>query len=340
MIADTSYSLTDQSIVYTPIAYSRVSLYSKTYDETYEASTDENGVVTFEKVISALYDVTIVDTIESGSYPKVVSANLVLDLTDFQDSLYSDTLIVKPVSVAPIVINEIFYGGSPSRYFYDQYIELYNPTNETQYLDGLIISTFWIKDTTTYANFAKSQYTYQFPGEPGGTLYPIQPGQHIVIAHDAMNHADSTNTAPLNLENADFEFFTTYDSKPDFDNPDVLNVVNINPNKDNDFFMNLRSGCVMLVRGDGWDPTPAADGYVYIPYDVVIDAVEYHYTIIDPSSKLVPEKLDAGYFMPGDIRYQQKAMERKQAGYDTDNSTHDFELVDPTPGSQHSGPAA
>lgn len=334
MVADTSWDEVNQDYVYRPLEGTKVSLYSATYDERFEGYTDENGLVTLNKVLAAFYEVTVIDTLETQSaYPLVVYATLNMDLTGYSDSLYQDTLIVQPVSSSPIVINELFYAGSPTNYFYDQFVELYNPTTSVQYLDGLIIARI-LKDDSNYGIAVRATSTYQFPGTAGGNQYPIQPGQFVVIATDAMNHATETNPNPLNLENADWEFFTEFDSRPDFDNEAVPNVVNINPNKGTEFLMNLKAGAVVLASSTGYDLTPAEDGYIYIPYSAIIDGVEY--SDVTLSSKIVSEDIDAGYAGLGMVRFSQQSIERIQPGFDTDNSSHDFRIVTPTPGSHHS----
>ncbi|GAB4172869.1 MAG: DUF4876 domain-containing protein [Calditrichia bacterium] len=331
-IADTTLSPFDQTLQYIPLTGSKVTLNSLTYNEKYTGYTNDSGFVTFEKVLSSAYTVHIIDTIHTNSASeRIVSATLDLDLTEIADTVYQDTMIVKPVSNAGIVINEIFYSGSPGNYFYDQFIELYNPTNETQYLDAMILGRC-SKDTATFGSAVKVLYAYQFPGEPGGNEYAIAPNQFVVIAIDALNHKDSTNQAPLNLENADWEFFTPFDDKPDYDNPSVPNVVNINENKDNEFLMNLKGGHIVLAQGDIW--SIETDGYVYIPYTSIVDGVEYHSSVIsEADDKYLGEDIDAGYTGVGVTRYEQQSVERIQPGYDTDNSTIDFKIISPpTPG--------
>lgn len=63
---------------------------------------------------------------------------------------------------------------------------------------------------------------YQFPGT--GRSHPLGPGQTVVLATDAINHADYIEGG-LDLSGADFEFLGTND----IDNPAVPNLINIGP---------------------------------------------------------------------------------------------------------------
>ncbi|WP_435523133.1 DUF4876 domain-containing protein [Chryseobacterium indoltheticum] len=59
---------------------------------------------------------------------------------------------------------------------------------------------------------------------PGtGNQYPVQPGDFIVIADNAINHKQNTSTA-YDLHNADFEFPSTNPALGQVDNPSVPNA--------------------------------------------------------------------------------------------------------------------
>lgn len=58
---------------------------------------------------------------------------------------------------------------------------------------------------------------------PGnGTQYPVNPGEYITIADNAINH-QAQNSNSFDLSKADFEIF--YDDSDDIDNPDVTNML-------------------------------------------------------------------------------------------------------------------
>ncbi len=129
-------------------------------------------------------------------------------------------------SVDHLIIKEVFYTGHaytqnfPKEYsqpatqnWYedDAYITIYNPTSEVKYLDGLALASTAL-DPSVQVEFdgnkdfrreyvGVSQMSY-FPGS--GKEHPINPGQTIVIAKYAVDHAkdffkqlDKDNGSPV-----------------------------------------------------------------------------------------------------------------------------------------------
>lgn len=163
-----------------------------------------------------------------------------------------------------LLIKEVFYAGhywvrdlrkwgfpnSPDMYNDDQYIEIYNPTDETKYLDGLALCTNAI-DPTTIIQFApKDDFINRYYGVsaisffPGnGTQYPVQPHKSVIIAKYAIDHekqfiawlranAEENGEeldlkeykgleAFLDLTKADFEWTMPTGGRNDKNNPDV-----------------------------------------------------------------------------------------------------------------------
>lgn len=111
-----------------------------------------------------------------------------------------------------LIIKEVFYAGHaikrdlsaykmPSTYtrnYDDQYITIYNPTQKTLYLDSLALVTNQV-DPRVILEFAPGdnfigQYyggnsVMYFPGS--GTDHPVKPGQTIVVAKRAIDHAQA-----------------------------------------------------------------------------------------------------------------------------------------------------
>ena len=111
-----------------------------------------------------------------------------------------------------LIIKEVFYVG---HYWYrdvrawgmknmnqmyndDQYITIFNPTDEVKYLDGLALCVnaidpskaiqFAPKDDFVNRYYGASGISY-FPGK--GNDYPVKPGQTIIIAKYAIDHKAS-----------------------------------------------------------------------------------------------------------------------------------------------------
>ena len=139
-----------------------------------------------------------------------------------------------------LIIKEVFYIG---HYWYrdvrqwgmknvnqmyddDQYIAIYNPTNEVKYLDGLALCDnaidpsraiqFAPKDDFVNRYYGVSSISY-FPGS--GTEHPVQPGQTIIVAKYAIDHKKAFEAE---LEGEDLTMYKGLDafldlSKADFE---------------------------------------------------------------------------------------------------------------------------
>lgn len=294
--------------------------------------TDSTGMANFENIPYADYNVNFSGRIgiPSGLKPGELDTILVTG-ADFVESrgeqLVVDTLYgIASGSQPGIKINELYTAGPVNNfyYFYDAFFEFYNSSDDTLYLDGIIICRMgkFLENVTSI---------FQFPGEPMGTTkdYPIGPGEFKVAALDAINHRDLIfgGEASIDLSNADFEFRNKNDYG-DSDNPDVPNIKNLEVGNNVDFYVGVTGDVVLIADGSDVD---YLDG---IEMSSVIDAVEY-------SSKASHEKeieseLDRGFGGVGQSKYNGTSLERITKGFDTNNSTLDLKIIDaPTPGYQH-----
>jgi hypothetical protein len=244
---------------------------------------------------------------------------------------------VYTMSVPPgLVINEVYATGPPNTafYFYDQFIELCNASNETVYLDGMFLcrgSQMYNPDMERN-DFVQALYVFQFPGTPlTGKMYPLEPGGIVVIAGDAYDHSRLIPTA-VDLTGAEWEFYNPIAGEPD--NP-AGNVVNILPDRTVDFMISLTHGTIFLTDGSAWEYgdfyTSGSRQYVHLPISTVIDAVEYSSSV--DSEKALTRRLDNGFAGVGIQKYSGQSTERRRPGFDTNNSFLDFVVRDiPTPG--------
>ena len=133
----------------------------------------------------------------------------------------------------------------------DQYITIYNPSKQTLYLDSMAIVTNQIDPRVIFEfapgdNFVNSYYGVNsimcFPGK--GHDYPVKPGQTIVIANHAIDHAkdyekylddNGENLKEyegidqfLDLSKADFEWSPSTDKN---NNPNVPDLMPITPSR-------------------------------------------------------------------------------------------------------------
>lgn len=128
------------------------------------------------------------------------------------------------------VIKEIYYTGSktPSNgsYYQDQFLEVYNNSDSVLYADGLtLVESNHISNTAVYPYFDRPSdliagALYTIPGT--GREHPVQPGSSLVLASLGIDHRTANANSPVNLANADFEW---YDAGTDVDVPNVPNLI-------------------------------------------------------------------------------------------------------------------
>ena len=235
------------------------------------------------------------------------------------------------------MINEIYYCGSDYSkfYFYDQYVELYNSSTDTLFLDGCIITRNSSANVTDIEeiDFVRAVYAFQFPGTPiTGRQYPIFPGQFVVIAADAIDHSAYANNG-ADLSNADWECFNPLGS--DYDVPGIPNLVSIHPSSRTDYMISLSHDAVVLTTGEEYFINEVEGAIrVAFPLYTVIDGVEYASS--SDKTKYLTMRIDAGFAGLGCAKYSGESTERREIGLDVNNSTFDFILLErPTTGYSH-----
>lgn len=130
------------------------------------------------------------------------------------------------------IIEEVFFTGIKTaegkNYNSGRYFKLTNNTKEVLYADKLIIGQSEFL-TTEDKNPTPYNVNLSFPVKavmvlPGsGNEYPVQPGDFIVIADNAINHKAQTSTA-YDLHNANFEYPSNNPALGQVDNPSVPNA--------------------------------------------------------------------------------------------------------------------
>jgi hypothetical protein len=339
----------DTSGVYgrdTVIAGAQVEVSSTTFSYKETFMTDAEGHLLIEKLPGGHYNVQAM---------KKDNVSKVLLIGQKEEQLMSvgekrDTIYMSFVPTSPIVINEVYSAGcnASSFYFYDQYVELYNTTDETFYLDGLYVARGLEADgiydfNPETSDFALGFKVFKFPGTYGVTHEcPIRPKQFVVLAADAINH-HKYGSLCVDLSHTDWEFYNAVGS--DYDNPAVPNLTPVfaTGTYTQDFSLNLVHSPLWICTGEDW--TPGLHCYMYdgneicnwcleIPLYTILDGVEYSGNL--PPYRYLSSKIDATPGGLGITRYSGQSMERKLPGLDTNNSSFDFETITPTPGYSHS----
>ena len=221
---------------------------------SYEAVSNTNGEAIFPQLIPGVYTANVSFSLtpaqfeelfgySSGSEDNIEFSGSAQNVAVNSSNIVLEVELNSAKTIGGFVIKQIYYGGSNTKEgasFRDQFIEIYNNTNEVLYADGLIIGLLtgastvenqpyslpngqydWSKgEGNTVGQKANTDYVYvanavRVPGS--GTTYPVQPGKSIVIAQTAINHkgnyTDSNGKVvqilkpelTVDLSNADFE---------------------------------------------------------------------------------------------------------------------------------------
>ena len=185
-----------------------IKISSETFSYEEEFLTDLDGKVVIRNLPAGTYNIMaeLINTEENFMILGQASRSLLFDPEPV------DTVYMTYQQSSPLVINELYFVGCSYSYFYyyDQFIELYNSSNDTLYLDGIfVVRGTHIEDIIDIEaeDYALGYYVYKFPGEYGVTRNsPLGPKEFTVIATDAIDHS-RINARCVNLLNSDWEFF-------------------------------------------------------------------------------------------------------------------------------------
>lgn len=198
-----------------------------------------------------------------------------------------------------LVISELFhnytYPTPSAAYFDNAYIELFNNTDTTIHVDGMLLARARSPSIDT-PNFPCSLYyphsrdpsgiwsrwIAKFPGH--GRDYPVLPGGTIVVATDAIDHS-AIIPGGVDLRGADFEMIGV----ADVDNPAVPNMIDIteggtlNPHginwPDNSPVIVLSMPLSIALLPHQAIPEGTAV-FVRLPREQILDALSFHTTYI------------------------------------------------------------
>lgn len=271
------------------------------------------------------------------------------------------------------VFKEVYYNMvkvNNRPYMQDQFFEIYNNSDQVQYLDNCILArlqgsqgtarkTQWVTSengTEIMDIYALESYIVAFVGN--GTEYPVNPRESVLIAATAINHnAETGGVSPVDLTNADYEVNIS-DYKSDTDNPAVpdMTIVTKSSSATAAFFGLPNTGNALILAqlpaGMTMDsyindrsnyktiPWQTVNTYEFltVPQEYVIDGIN----IVNSNEskrivRLRPEVDNGIIFMASD--YAGKSIRRKVKEItpdgkvvlkDTNNSSEDF-LSDQTP---------
>lgn len=215
-------------------------------------TTDQNGELKLTELLPGTYNITTELTMTKEEYESNFGLSTNQEEINFGGSQEkviinannsATTISITSGRIGDLVIKQYYYAGSNTRLgasFRDQFIEIYNNSDQTIYADGLSViltegnnnsnptnytlpnGQYDWSQTAGGGNSANTDYVYAntiitIPGE--GTTYPIEPGKSIIIAQTGINHKapyDDLNgesvsiqdpTLTVDLSNADFEVY-------------------------------------------------------------------------------------------------------------------------------------
>ena len=336
----------------------------------YEFETDSRGVVSVPSVVPGIYDIITHMEMSGAEYKKLLKnpasvedkARVIVGVSLMNQRIFSAADMQIDLSAAVVkglMISKIYYSGTRDNmdrtYTTDGYIEIFNNSDEVQYIDGKYLGLAESVSPAAYPANENPDYIYmrqicRFPGD--GDDYPVQPGSSLVVAaRSARNHISSAATS-VDLSGADFEVKMTEGSG----NPDVP-MLQLISNSTTIAYLNLLSGgpnAVVLFETDedvlSWPEVyqigkTSGEMFRKVPKTVISDGVEClkkpAQTDPDVNTKRLQQDIDAGYITITSVNgYNHESVERRVSRYengryyltDTNNSSADFVVcTDPTP---------
>lgn len=300
----------------------------------------QSGEAVFSEILPGNYNITVTKELTAAEALSLTGISQGITLNAVQNNIAVVTgqnpsfdLKLQGSAVGSLLIKEVYYTGSKTpgggTYFSDQFIEIYNNSTETIYLDSLMIADAYgvaglINPTNVPTPFNTDQNNvylstvWRIPGT--GKDHPLAPGMSIIIAQDGVNHksSDLNPSSPVDLSRAEWE---TYNERPDNRDADAPGVPNLDKLYYNGGFdWNLPvfgPGLVIFKASYASLEQVAIPGVsattpprIKLPNKYVIDAFEALKDGNSGSFKRIPTALDAGFVFADDT-YNQQSFRRK-----------------------------
>lgn len=314
---------------------------------------DANGAVT-ASLPMGVYNVSIEKNITNAQGEQVVISlrmeNVNVNTVGQKIEGYVSSLPANALG-KDFIFSEVFFNGETNsgRMMHpDQYIVLFNPTEDVLYADGVSIGvtmhiSWWPKELWYDSYYPDQVPIGGFITIPGsGKEHPVQPGEKLVIAFTAINHSEVVNGEiaydhAVDLSGADYEIYYGPDAN-DVDNPSVPNVL-ITENGDSyGFFFQprgyvspvmfrLENGLQSTVDAfvnshttlskthvEATETTPEGDIDIHIlavETDKIIDGIQTSDVPQDVKTRVVPEVVDRGKFLVNGCHRQELCIRKE-----------------------------
>jgi hypothetical protein len=334
----------------------------------YTAQTNKDGVAEFSNIVPDIYHVYASWDLKADEYvamadslvenkPALISGDSSQVMIFEQDSIVISTLLSVKQN---LLISKVYASGTKDnnnlRYIADPYIEIFNNSDEIQYMDSIYLALVEGDSpigfpASLFPTTLHARQVYRFPGN--GRKYPVLPGKSVVICNSAVNHLIDVPTS-VDLQHADFEFkgdkYTNNDAVPEmtliYSAYLAIKEINLQPG-------GVNSVCLFKSKDDiGNYPLEYVPGktsgnrFMRLNAEDVFDGVEilkFRTTGVDINSKRLQKFIDSGYITisnGGGLNHESSErkvdMQRSTGGRiylkDTNNSQSDMvTLTDPTP---------
>ncbi|MCR5470206.1 Protein of unknown function [Xylanibacter ruminicola] len=321
--------------------------------DTKSFSLDANGSV-IASLPMGVYNVSIEKNITNAQGEQVVISLRMENVNVNTDGQVIDGYVNSlPASALgkDFIFSEVFFNGETNsgRMMHpDQYIVLFNPTEDVLYADGVSVGvtmhiSWWPKELWYDSYYPDQVPIGGFITIPGsGKEHPVQPGEKLVIAFTAINHSEVVNGEiaydhAVDLSGADFEVYYGPDAN-DVDNPSVPNVL-ITENGDSYGFFFQPRGYVSPVmfrlengqqstvdafvnshttlsktHVDATETTPEGDIDIHIlaiETENIIDGIQTSDVPQDVKTRVVPETVDRGKFLVNGCHRQELCIRKE-----------------------------
>jgi hypothetical protein len=323
---------------------------------SYQASTDSTGKVTFKNIIPGIYNI---------STHKVLTNEISLVADSLRYQLFkkdSFSMNLNKSIKAKLIISKVYASGTKDKnnknYVADRYVEIFNNSDSIQIIDstyyfGLVEAESVIAfPAATNPGFVYARQVFRMI--KGLSMLTIQPGESIILTNSAIDHTQFSDNS-VNLRMASFEAKnTTFSNNSEIPGMELifsafpsLIYMNLINGGDNGAFLfktteNVRNFPIFYIPGK-----ETGNRYIRVPVEHVMDGVETlkNFTSTGPrvETKRLQSLVDAGFmFITATSGYTHESIERrvdtsKSTGsryylIDSNNSSNDFRTVtDPTP---------
>jgi hypothetical protein len=329
--------------------------------------TDNSGRAVFERILPGTYQISGLRLLTDAERERLTGSDAEVNAfgggtaMDVAGAAAAGSVALAAGRPGSLVVSEVWFGSfivpGVGAYVWGFYLELYNNSDTTIYVDGKVIGRAltgaWDYDNEPCPIYDHLKgpdgiwafYLYRFPGS--GRDYPVLPGRTVLIAAEAVDHG-AMSEGQFDLRSADFEF----ESTAGVDNPQVPNLTSIGP----------RTCCLgrglrfhsldgVVIIADSLDETTLLQGrtvfdtpIVRVPGEKVLDVLAYRSASqavsFAPCERIVNERFDRQWarLLDGNDRrsIQRRPLLALPDGrvvlQRTKTSARDFMAALPTPG--------